>query len=107
MFSYFQQLSLYIALAFLQVSGVAGLTTGSTVNVNGIFYFVPPTSVATVPGHGVKAASTFDEELVPITVIANAPNPFTAADLQSIVSNFTSEDDVFNAGFLQGKSSYR
>lgn len=105
MFACFKSLFLYVVLALAQINYVAGLSTGSTVNVNGIFYFVPSIPVATISNHGGKAAATFDQELVPITFIANASNPFTTSDLETLVANFTSQDDVFNTGFLQGRSS--
>jgi hypothetical protein len=79
--------------------------TGQTVVVNGINYYVAPTSmtIITLTADQKASASRGDDiDLVPITVLGDPTNLFTTAVFRSLVSNYTTTDDVFNTGFLQG-----
>lgn len=76
------------------------MSTGTTALFNGIYYFIPPYSVSTVTGvqtklHGMISVA----ELVPMTVIAEM---ISADEFEGLMSNWSSTDDVFNPGFLQG-----
>lgn len=78
--------------------------SGSTVALNGIYYYVPSTAVSTL-GLGsdkLKAATTAGEDLIPLTVMTGDFATFDAGTFQTNVNTFTSKDDVFNTGFLQG-----
>ena len=92
------------ALAFVDIAKAVSTKAGSTVNVDGIFYYVPPTSVSSlgVSGEQVKATTVTGEDLIPLTVITGDFSTFDASALKSTISSFTSEDDVFSPGFLQG-----
>lgn len=94
---------------FLSVGLLASLVTaaisktGETVVVNGINYYVPPTSVSVIDLTAEQQASCptgEDSELVPFTVFGNFV--LNVAAFNSIVSNYSASDDVFNTGFLQG-----
>lgn len=103
------------AKAFLKVSAlVAGLaaifsgipvtaatlvSTGSTLIFNDIYYFVSPYSVGTISLPSLSNAVSI-AGLMPITVISE---PVTATSFSALISNYTSTDDVFQLGFLQGK----
>jgi len=79
--------------------------TGQTVNVNGLDYFVAPT-LMTIIDLSQDQISTVSKgattDLIPLTVIQDSSNLFTTTVFESIISNFTATDDVFNTGFLQG-----
>jgi len=101
-------------LAFLSIlanpASSAFTTTGSTVILNDIAYYIPGTSVATVnlnggriwPGWGFGGFSNknnLGEGLVPMTVVSG-PNGF---DAQGVASTLGANDDVWQSGFLEGE----
>ena len=67
------------------------VSTGRTVTVNNVPYYVPAKVFATVS----LTASLGFEDLVPVTVVGNSVN------LQSTVKSYAGSDDVWNAGFLE------
>jgi hypothetical protein len=97
-------------VAILAASAACTLTTtGRTVNLNGIPYYIPPTSVGSVelsrgpiwPGFfGGPKSPSLGNGLLPMTVVTG-PSGF---DAQSVANGFASADDVWQSGFLQGKS---
>jgi len=98
-------------LAFLSVlanpASSAFTTTGSTVILNDIAYYIPGTSVATVnlnggriwPGWGFGNKNNLGEGLVPMTVVSG-PSGF---DAQAVANALGAADDVWQSGFLEGK----
>ncbi|KAK4505861.1 hypothetical protein PRZ48_003826 [Zasmidium cellare] len=74
------------------------VSTGRTLVLNGIHYYVPSTAAGKVPGW---RDSTSFEDLVPITVINHASSSFGANDLDQHTTNFSSVDDVFQTAFTQ------
>ncbi|KAJ3037698.1 hypothetical protein HDV00_001420 [Rhizophlyctis rosea] len=85
--------------AYVPVSAEVKLTsTGTTVSLGGIDYFIPPASVS-------KIASPFKAtgvsgDLIPLTVISTTESTFTASSLEKVVKKYAAADDVFNSGFL-------
>jgi Asp-tRNA(Asn)/Glu-tRNA(Gln) amidotransferase A subunit family amidase len=75
-------------------------TTGQTVVLDGISYYIPAETVATLDASSlpqkVKGA-----DLTPLTVIATGSFSYNAEAFETAISNFTSSDDVFCAGFLE------
>jgi hypothetical protein len=61
---------------------------------------LPPYSVGTINGVRTKLPRTISVAgLVPMTVIADT---FSADEFAGLMANWSSADDVFNPGFLQG-----
>ena len=80
--------------------------TGQTLTVNGINYLAAPNvvSIISLTDEQKSAASRgSDQALVPLTVLGDSSNKFTTSVFSSLVSNYTSTDDVFSKGFLESK----
>jgi hypothetical protein len=92
------------ALAFTSLGHAASSKAGSTMNVDGIFYYVPSTPVSKLGATSdqLKTATTNGEDLIPFTVITDNASIFSTSTMQSIVNGYTADDDVFSSGFLQG-----
>ena len=94
-----------IILALVGVAKAASIvSTGSTLTLNGIPYYLPANPVATLklsPGPLKSLPSTAG--LIPLTVISTTSLSFNQADLDATIANFTAADDVFQAGFVEGK----
>ncbi|KAK0252698.1 hypothetical protein LTR54_009003 [Friedmanniomyces endolithicus] len=75
-------------------------STGQTVELDGISYYLPGTPVCTISTHGpLHEMAQSSGGLTPLTVVtASGPG---SSDLRSIISNWTTIDDVFSAGFLE------
>lgn len=87
--------TLYSTLASAQTL----ITTGRTLLLNDIHYYVPPTAVGKIPEW--QNTGSFDE-LVPVTVINHNTTSFGSNDLEQVKEVFLRKDDVFQLGFLQG-----
>ncbi|KAF1989847.1 amidase signature enzyme [Aulographum hederae CBS 113979] len=68
-------------------------TTGFTVSLNDIYYYVPPIPVSTIPSR--RGSNGF----TPITVVSVTGSSFSSSDLAATVSNFTATDDVYQEAF--------
>ncbi|UNI13623.1 hypothetical protein JDV02_000348 [Purpureocillium takamizusanense] len=85
------------------------VSTGSTVQLNGIPYYIPPSPIGHVE---VQLPVTSDgPDPLPITIINSVAKTFGSADLESIKTQFSRLDDVFQPGFLnalyiQGPGTY-
>jgi hypothetical protein len=92
------------ALALAGLGHAASSKAGSTMDVDGIFYYVPSTPVSRLEATSdqLKTATTNGEDLIPFTVITDNASIFNTSALQSIVTSFAADDDVFSSGFLQG-----
>ena len=101
-------LSQGVILSLLVATTVAVISqTGQTFVVNGIDYYAAPDSVTIIDATAdmLSSASTNEVDLIPLTVMADSTSDFTTTVFRSLVANYTSSDDVFNTGFLQGKPS--
>ncbi|KAF4121311.1 Asp-tRNAAsn/Glu-tRNAGln amidotransferase A subunit or related amidase [Geosmithia morbida] len=73
------------------------LTTGTTVQLNQVPYYIPPISVGTAAcGNETKSRSGF----TPMTVVATNQTTFDLSHLAAVKQNFLATDDVFQDGFL-------
>jgi hypothetical protein len=94
---FFQALSV-ASLAFASSVQAAVSTTGFTVSLDGVDYFLPPKAVASISGCEEIKASFENGPFVPITVVAGNGS----VDVASY-----SKDDVWQEGFLEGMISSR
>lgn len=92
------------ALAFAVVANATSTKAGSTVEVDGTFYYVPSASVSSlsVSTQQLQAATVSGEDLIPLTVMTGDFSTFNASSLTTTIASYLAKDDVFNSGFLQG-----
>lgn len=103
----FRILSLLLAISTLVNATASVLDNGRAVNINGIRYYVGGIAVSKLNGiseNELNAAVTPDVDVIPLTIIRTEEAVFTETALQEILSNYTASDDVFQDGFLQGRS---
>jgi hypothetical protein len=84
----------FLGIASFAILGAqaAVSSTGFTVSLTDIDYFLPPKPVARIAGcKGLQ--SLFEDEIFA---------PFTVLSASSSVSRFAKEDDVWQDGFLEG-----
>jgi Asp-tRNA(Asn)/Glu-tRNA(Gln) amidotransferase A subunit family amidase len=74
--------------------------TGLTVVLDGTPFYVPAEPVAVLDTSSLPRKIK-DADLTPLTVIATDDLSYDAQAFEAAVSNFTSTDDVFSAGFLE------
>ena len=75
-------------------------STGQTVVLDGTSFYVPAEPVAVLDTSSLPRKIK-DSDLTPLTVIATDDLSYNAQTFEAAVSNFTSTDDVFSAGFLE------
>ena len=75
-------------------------STGQTVLLDGTSFYVPAEPVAVLDASSLPRKIK-DSSLTPLTVIATDDLSYNAQAFEAAVSNFTSTDDVFSAGFLE------
>ncbi|TKA76728.1 hypothetical protein B0A49_01173 [Cryomyces minteri] len=94
-----------ILAALFQVFHFAAATlssTGITVTLNDVPYYIPPRSVGTLPANkGLIEAATSAGGLLPLTVISTPSFTYGSSDLAATVASYTASDDVFQDGFLE------
>ncbi|KAF1930165.1 glutamyl-tRNA amidotransferase [Didymella exigua CBS 183.55] len=73
-------------------------STGFTVSLTDIDYFLPPKPVAIIAGCDQIKAAFADGPFVPFTVVKIADH--CTLDVSSITAKYTEEDDVWQEGFL-------
>ncbi|EHK22503.1 uncharacterized protein TRIVIDRAFT_2199, partial [Trichoderma virens Gv29-8] len=73
---------------------------GATVRLNKLDYFIDHHKVGSIPRSSLNAISDIPSAFgfTPVTVVATAAEP---SDLDAVLRNWTSIDDVFQAGFAQ------
>ncbi|KAF2676087.1 glutamyl-tRNA amidotransferase [Lentithecium fluviatile CBS 122367] len=72
-------------------------STGFTVELGDVQYFLPPKSVATIEV-GQERSLFDDATFVPFTAVHGSG--YSAGEITSITAKYLEEDDVFQAGFL-------
>ncbi|KAI9726019.1 MAG: hypothetical protein M1834_009430 [Cirrosporium novae-zelandiae] len=93
-------LSITIALFHFCSLGIASLvSTGRTVTLNGIPYYIPPNAVTKLSSQLDGLSSEVD--LVPVTVIKTTSLTFTTELYEKAIAGYTEDDDVFQVGFLE------
>jgi hypothetical protein len=91
-------------LVFAAVARATVSSAGQTLVVNGVSYYAAPEAVTIISATAdmlTTAARGTDVDLIPLTVMVDSSSQFTTDVFRSVVSNYTSSDDVFNTGFLQ------
>jgi len=74
-------------------------STGFTVELGGVSYFLPPKVVTTIAVDECKSLFS-DAMFAPFTVVQGTG--VSAADITSATAKYLEEDDVFQEGFLEG-----
>lgn len=75
-------------------------TTGKTVQLDGVSYYVPAEPVATLEQSSLPN-KVKKSGLTPLTVITTDNFGYSTEDFSAAVTNFTSTDDVYSSGFLE------
>lgn len=81
-------------------------STGSTVELNGIPYYIPGKPFASLPYFSPQSLAGLKGllgGLVPVTVVATPSVDFNVEELGKTVHGFGEKDDVWGEGFLSGK----
>lgn len=86
-----------VLLLFVHSAYALLSSTGSTVQLDKIHYFVPPAPITTIDLQGVNIKHAGSTGLVPMTVVQEG------ADVSTTASQFQQQDDVFQPGFLDGR----
>lgn len=91
-----------LGAAFLLCSAASAAvsSTGYTVTLGDVPYYLPPKAVARVSVDNVKTLFV-DEGFLPFTAVKGAN--CTAAEVTSTTATYLEEDDVFQPGFLEGE----
>jgi hypothetical protein len=90
---------------FTYVSAVS-IAPGRVTVLDGIPYYiggVPVSQLLDVPASSLDA-NLPDVDVIPMTVVSSHTETFTGKELNDIVSDYISRDDVFSSAFLNGKS---
>jgi hypothetical protein len=103
----FRTAAVAIFFAFAPLLNAISTKTGTTVEVDGVYYYVPPIAVSNLAAtpQQLKVALTTGEDLVPLTVTHGDFATFNGSTIQSIIDSFLATDDVFSSGFLPGMPS--
>lgn len=100
-------LNLLVLVALAQIFHVQATlsTTGFTVNLNGVSYFVPPKSVGSVPSRGRRYPQPGYGSFTPITVVTTNMTSYKQQDFSATLAGFKKTDDVYQDGFSSGMQS--
>ena len=94
-------------LLLLGVADAFNLTsTGSTIELNGIPYYIPGRHFISLPYFNSRTTAGLKGllgGLVPVTVLRTATVNLDVKDLAKTVEGFGEQDDVWGEGFLSGK----
>jgi len=87
------------------------LSTGSTVALNNVYYYIPSDPVASIAWH--KGLTRPLSGFAPLTVVTTGASSYAASDLSATLTKYSEEDDVFQEAFAEtvyvqysGKNSY-
>lgn len=94
----------YVTLlaGFVSLSNALLSSTGFTVSLDDVPYYISPESVASIPVTKAFLSGSSNSFFTPITVVSTDDVGFSAATFASVVFNWTGIDDVFQNGFLKG-----
>lgn len=85
------------------VVGAVVTSTGITVSLGDVSYFLPPKVVASISLSEDVKRMLVSGTFVPFTVVKGGD--YSAAELASVTAKYLEEDDVFQEGFLEGMSA--
>jgi hypothetical protein len=81
------------------IEAVSLSSSGSSVSLDGIPYFVSPYSLGKLSLEEVDVSGSVSVGgMYPITLVSNAT---AVSDFTALIESFVAEDDVFQTGFLQ------
>ena len=98
-------LTLFVVFQLHAIAAGSLTSTGQTLLLNDIPYYVPATPFTILPFPNALKTLTSAGSLAPVTVVSVSSTNSSLGTLQTIVDEFGS-DDVWNNGFLQGKCKY-
>jgi hypothetical protein len=102
----FNLLTIFLS-GFLATAFALNLTsTGSTVELNGIPYYIPGRPFASLPNlkpPKLPGVESLLGGLVPVTVVGTASANFNVRGLEKTIQEFSQKDDVWGEGFLSGE----
>jgi len=90
----------FAALSLATGAQAAVKSTGFTVSLTDIDYFLPPKPVASIAGCDSLKAAFAGGPFVPFTVIKG--DGYGTLDVASATAKWAEEDDVWQDGFLDG-----
>lgn len=93
----FVRIASFTACFSFAVTASPVTTTGFSIQLDGVDYYVPGKSVASLPG-----IPKISREWAPVTVVA-AVASVSATDLQKALDTFGKTDDVWTTSFLSSK----
>ena len=100
-----------IVLFFFQTYAEDLEASGSTVSLGGIPYYIPGNPIASENVNVYATCSSRSKKstlgLVPITVVDLSSTTFSLATLETTVTAFEKQDDVWTNAFLSGNTSDR
>lgn len=96
--------AIILFLLFARLTAAVLTLTGQTLFLDGIPYYVPAAPITTVASLDALQLAGTAGGLVPITVVGIAATNSSADAVGSIIAGFHA-DDVWNEGFLKGKST--
>ena len=93
-----------VLFALANGANAASRKSGSTIEVDNIYYYVPPVSVSQLAlgPEQLKSAAVSGEDLIPLTVMTTNFTSFDQSALKTLIESYAAVDDVFSPGFLQG-----
>ena len=87
----------------IRLTAAALTSTGQTLLLDDIPYYVPATPYTKVSGFPSLKPATSANGLVPVTVLGLPSTDGSLTTIQSIIAGFSAVDDVWSQGFLDGK----
>lgn len=92
----------FLSPIFQHLTQAGSLTsTGQTLVLNDIPYYIPATRFATLPSLGPLHGAAFAGGLAPVTVVRLSASDAGLSGLEQAVDGFGA-DDVWNEGFAEG-----
>ena len=92
----------FVLTYLVRIAYTAFSSTGSTVILNDIYYYIPPDVITILPTTKGLSAALSSGGFIPLTATSTSVPEFGASDLSALISNFSTIDDVFQNGFLEG-----
>lgn len=93
---------LFLAGVSLRVAHAQVSSSGTTLVVGGVSYFMPGTPVAQLSLAKASKALASSGSLVPFTFVS-ASGKFSAGDLTTVIAKNGASDDVWSTSFLKGE----
>jgi hypothetical protein len=85
----------------------ASISQGRVTVLDGIPYYVggvPVSQLLDVPTSSLDIENLPDVDVIPMTVVTSNASTFIGQELNNIVSDYISRDDVFSSAFLSGNN---